>query len=262
MNLFKPNGTSGKYAYLFQFIYFFVGILILLVFHFLGKGSWIKLGLLVACFGLGYFFIFDYIEQKQRVRKYILFSKSLYLVPGLVAGMLVQFIPCLIYGSVLFPTGVDLWANFYSISFNALAVVFLSVLWEELWFRNAFLNLETDTRRRTLFSLFNGMLFMVFHLLNSGTEFFSAPELLMGGAVRTLSYYSSESFYLPFGLHLGSNITAQILRHGADLDTMQKLDSMEVSFTRAGVFAVLFLLLILWEYQARHQKNDFKTRMG
>jgi len=147
-------------------------------------------------------------------------------------------LPCVIATASL-PTGAEQWlAGVSSLAGASLPLTVCAVLWEELWFRGPVLNLVAPGRPAVVFAACNGLLFAALHLLNPRFDpFVEGPELLAAGALLTLAYIASGSFYVPFALHLGNNVTAQILRNAAGPEGAAALESPAATHCRAVVLA-------------------------
>jgi membrane protease YdiL (CAAX protease family) len=175
----------------------------------------------------------------------------LLLLPGVVAGALIQAAPPAIAGQGSLADRWDGDGAMEALGAASVAGTALAVLWEELWFRNALLDRVVGARPRLAFAAFHGLLFTAIHLLNPRFSLpGDGPEVLAAGTFLTMAYFAGGTFYLPLGLHFGNNLAGRVLDGALGPGGREALEGDGTGWVRTGLLLVGVAAAAAWSYRA------------
>ena len=198
-------------AYILQVIYVLTGLIFISIVSILFKKSGVNITYpTFLLFAAGYLTVSILLKNLSQIRYYWDLRRIYFVFIGFVIGIIIQFFPVFLGNK----SGIRIENILHSlnqIGLIGIGLTVLTVAWEELWFRNPILNQVTKTKNQVIFSVFNGLLFAMLHLLNPKINLFhDGYELILAGTLLTFRYYVSKSFWMPLGIHLGNNMISSL----------------------------------------------------
>lgn len=194
--------------------------------------------LILAAF-IGLNIIFSHVfKLKQELYKFWSLKK-LWLFPiATVAGIAIALFP-LVSGLIILkviPSEITLVKEF---SISAIAITFIIISWEELWFRGLFVNYCNRSISTTALSLIIGFLFVLLHVLNPEINLVrSGPALFFAGSLLTITYLHFQSLWFPVGLHFGNNYAGSLFSSKLNNDLWFGNDGYLSALLLAGLFLI------------------------
>lgn len=211
----KLNKTLKSYLIILGHVV--LGLTILILTQRLKQPDWLNTSILVFTAFLLLNLTYCYILRlKKELKEFWTLRKLHYLIIGILAGFLIAIIPTIIelVTGQSNTSDINLNAEF---SISTIALTFIIVGWEELWFRGLFLNYCHRYLSAINLSLTMGLLFMLIHIFNPEIDLIrTGPTLFFAGALLTILYFYYQNIWLPVGLHLGNNFFGSIIKTKID----------------------------------------------
>lgn len=206
----KLNKTLKSYLIILGHV--ILGLIILILTQRLKQPDWLNTSILVFTAFLLLNLTYCYILRlKKELKEFWTPRKLHYLIIGVLAGFLIAIIPTIIALVTGQSNSSDISLN-PDLSISAIALTFIIVGWEELWFRGLFLNYCYRYLSAINLSLTMGLLFMLIHIFNPEIDLIrTRPTLFFAGASLTILYFYYQNIWLPIGLHLGNNFFGSII---------------------------------------------------
>ncbi len=166
--------------------------------------------------GLGGFAVIHYARKRKPVMRSIGLTLNRWLPIDIAVGLAITFVAIglvfvveLLLGVVAVQPGTLTWSSFAS---EVLVPLVQAAALEEFLFRVLLLSgvailLSRLTHGRWIAVLLTAALFGAGHLGNDGATAVSAFGTGLGGVIYAVAFLATRSVWLPFGLHLGWNMT-------------------------------------------------------
>jgi hypothetical protein len=127
------------------------------------------------------------------------------------------------------------------VAFLSVAGTFLTVAWEELWFRSIILNYCKQSLPVPVIAAVVGITFMLAHIMNPKISLWQeGPALFLAGFLLALLYLIFRSIWVPLGVHLGNNLSGSFYTyHSTSVFG-------EDGYASAAVLATVILAFLLY----------------
>lgn len=218
-----------------------VGLTILLSSQLLKLPDWLNISIIVFLtflfLNLTYLYIF---KLEKELKEFWTLRKIPFLLFGILGGTLIALSPTIIGVITGQLNSSEITFN-YDISISSIALTFIIISWEELWFRGLFLNYCHRHLSAINLSLTIGLLFMLIHILNPKIDLLkTGPALFFAGALLTILYFYYKTIWLPVGLHFGNNFIGSILKTTNETDILFGNEGYIGTIVLAGLFLLFF----------------------
>ncbi len=225
---------------LFIAVHVILGLGIIIAANAIKMPAWLHESLVIALAFLLLNIAYDQAFRLNAVREYWALGKLPYIIPAVVAGLLIMILPALLAlaTGMLKPGRVQVDT---STSVNAIVITLVIVGWEELWFRGIFLNYCERHLSPPALSVIMGVLFVLVHVLNPEIDLLKkGPALFGAGALLTVLYLYYRSIWVPVGIHFGNNYFSRMIKTPLDNHPFFGGDG----YCSAIILLLLFLLFV------------------
>ncbi|MFI5221096.1 MAG: CPBP family intramembrane glutamic endopeptidase [Bacteroidia bacterium] len=180
-------------------------------------------------------------KLKNEIREFWSVRKIYYFPVGIICGGIIAISPTLI-GLLTKQLSFSEITFKPDLSVSSIALTFVIIGWEELWFRGIFLNYCNRHLSPINISIIIGFLFMLAHALNPKMDLIKiGPALFFAGALLTILYFYYKTIWIPLGLHFGNNY------FGSIMETKSKTDVLfgDEGYVGAILLMALFLIFLI-----------------